>query len=389
MCPPLKKHQGKVPFTGPFSYIRTQGGDLLITISLCMIVKNEEDTLPRCLESVGGLVEEIIVVDTGSDDRTKEAALEYGAKVYDFPWVEDFSKARNFSFSKATQQYCLWLDADDVIDPEYRQGFLELKQALPPQTDVVMLPYHIAFDQSGQPTFTYYRERLIRRLSGLQWRGAVHEAVPPVGNVVYWEKAAVSHRKTRPSDPDRNLRIFEGLLSQGKELAPREQFYYARELASHGREEEAAGLWEEFLASGNGWVENQLEACRDLAQSYLRQGKEKEAFHALTRALAYGPPRAELCCDLGGWFFQRGEYPAAAFWYETALSRPREDQSGAFVSPDCYGYLPCIQLCVCHYRMGNLALSREYNQKAGTFKPDDPAYLYNERFFQGEFSKSP
>ena len=123
MCPPLKKHQGKVPFTGPFPYIRTQGGDLLITISLCMIVKNEEDTLPRCLESVGGLVEEIIVVDTGSDDRTKEAALEYGAKVYDFPWVEDFSKARNFSFSKATQQYCLWLDADDVIDPEYRQGF--------------------------------------------------------------------------------------------------------------------------------------------------------------------------------------------------------------------------------------------------------------------------
>ena len=74
-----------------------------------------------------------------------------------------------------------------------------------------------------------------------------------------------------------------------------------------------------------------------------------------------------------------------SFWYETALSRPREDRSGAFVSPDCYGYLPCIQLCICHYRMGNLALAREYNRKAGSFKPDDPAYLYNERFFRGEF----
>ena len=208
----------------------------MITISLCMIVKDEEDTLPRCLASVQGLVEEIIVADTGSSDRTVELAQEGGARVYSFPWTEDFSQARNFSFSKATQQYCLWLDADDVIDPEYREGFLQLKAGLPPQTDVVMLPYHTAFDSRGTPVLTYYRERLIRRLAGLRWQGAVHEAIPPVGNVVYWDKAAVSHRKIHPSDPDRNLRIFQSLLSQGRDLSPREQFYYARELAAHGRE---------------------------------------------------------------------------------------------------------------------------------------------------------
>ncbi len=349
-----------------------------------MIVKNEEDTLPRCLESVQGLVEEIVIVDTGSTDRTREVALAYTDKLYEFPWRDDFSAARNASFSQATQQYCLWLDADDVIDPEAREGFLELKALLPPQTDVVMLPYHTAFDEQGRPSFTYYRERLIRRLSGLSWRGAVHEAIAPVGNVVYWEKAAISHRKTRAGDPDRNLRILEGLLAQGKELSPREQFYYARELASHGRDEEAAELWEEFLASGKGWVENELEACRDLAQCYQRQGKPEEALGALTRSLRYGPPRAEVCCDLGEWFFQRGDYPTAAFWYETALTRPREDRSGAFVSPDCYGYIPLLQLCVCQYRMGNRQLAREYNRMAGMLKPDSPAYLYNERFFREE-----
>lgn len=189
-----------------------------------MIVKNEEDTLPRCLESVQGLVEEIVIVDTGSTDRTREVALAYTDKLYEFPWRDDFSAARNASFSQATQQYCLWLDADDVIDPESREGFLELKALLPPQTDVVMLPYHTAFDEQGRPSFTYYRERLIRRLSGLSWRGAVHEAIAPVGNVVYWEKAAVSHRKTRAGDPDRNLRILEGLLAQGKELSPGSSF---------------------------------------------------------------------------------------------------------------------------------------------------------------------
>ena len=247
-----------------------------------------------------------------------------------------------------------------------------------------MLPYHAAFDEGGRPVLTYYRERLIRRLSGLSFRGAVHEAVAPVGNVVTWDGAAISHRKTRPGDPDRNLRIFEGLLSQGKELSPREQFYYARELAAHGRDEEAAWLFEEFLSTGRGWVENQLQACRDLSGCLLRMGKPEEAFTALAAALRYGPPRAELCCDLGQFFFHKGDYPTAAFWYETALSRPRLDQTGAFVSPDCYGFLPCIQLCVCYYRMGNEPLAREYNRRAGNCKPDNEAFLYNERFFRGE-----
>lgn len=356
----------------------------MITISLCMIVKDEEESLPRCLASAAGLVEEIVVVDTGSADRTKEAAREFTDRVFDFPWVEDFSKARNFSFAQARSQYCLWLDADDVIDPEQREGFLALKESLPPQTDVVMLPYHAAFDEKGRPRLTYYRERLIRRLAGLRWQGAVHEAIAPVGNVVYWDGTAVSHRKEKPGDPGRNLRIFEGLLARGEVLSPRERFYYARELAAHGRDREAAAGLEGFLGEEGAWAENKLQACRDLAGCYRRLGEGEKAFAALAKALEYGPPRAELCCDLGQFFLDRGEYPAAVFWYEAALSRPREDRAGGFVLPDCYGYIPCMQLCLCHYRMGHLELARQYNRRAGAFKPDDPAFLYNERFFRGE-----
>ena len=86
-----------------------------ISISLCMIVKNEEDVLARCLDSAAPIADEIIIVDTGSEDKTTEIALSYTDKVYRFKWCDDFAAARNFSFSKATMEYCMWLDADDVI----------------------------------------------------------------------------------------------------------------------------------------------------------------------------------------------------------------------------------------------------------------------------------
>ena len=90
----------------------------MASVSLCMIVKNEEEVLARCLESVQEIVDEIIVVDTGSTDNTREIAGRYTHQVYDFAWKDDFAAARNFSFFKAHGDYCLWLDADDVIEPE-------------------------------------------------------------------------------------------------------------------------------------------------------------------------------------------------------------------------------------------------------------------------------
>ena len=89
-------------------------------VSLTMIVKNEEDHLPHCLESVRGVFDEIVVVDTGSSDRTREIAREFGAKVFDFPWIDDFAAARNEALSHATGDYVFWLDADDLVEPAER-----------------------------------------------------------------------------------------------------------------------------------------------------------------------------------------------------------------------------------------------------------------------------
>lgn len=81
----------------------------MVTISLCMIVKNEEDVIARCLESVKDLVDEINIVDTGSTDNTKKIVKQFTNRIFEFEWVHHFAQARNFSFQQATQDYILWL----------------------------------------------------------------------------------------------------------------------------------------------------------------------------------------------------------------------------------------------------------------------------------------
>ena len=355
----------------------------MCTVSLCMIVKNEEAVLARCLDSVKDLVDEIVIVDTGSTDATRAIASRYTDKVYNFTWIDDFSAARNASFSHAEMDYCLWLDADDLLLPPDREGFRALKATLGADVDVVMMRYHTAFDDAGTPTFSYYRERLVRNHPHWRWEGAIHEAIVPHGKVI-WSEVAVTHRKEGPGDRDRNLRIFEGLLSKGAVLSPRERFYYGRELYYHGRYEKAAAVLSAFWESGQGWVENRIDSCMVLSRCLRALGREEEALEALLRAMTCGVPRAELCCDIGQWWLDRGDWRCAAFWYQLALDAPRDDRSGAFVLPDCHGYIPALQLCVCWYHLGERDKAAAFNDLAEQFKPNSPQCRYNRSFFAAQ-----
>ena len=111
----------------------------MYSVSLCMIVKNEEAVIGRCLESVQGMVDEIIIVDTGSEDRTKEIVERYTDKIYDFSWRDDFAAARNYSFSLASGDFILWLDADDVILQKKKEKFMERRKALDLSVSIVMM----------------------------------------------------------------------------------------------------------------------------------------------------------------------------------------------------------------------------------------------------------
>lgn len=353
----------------------------MVTISLCMIVRDEEDVLERCLESIRDIVDEIIIVDTGSVDNTKAIASGFTDKIYDFPWIDDFAAARNFAFSKGKGEYLMWMDADDVFPAQEKRKFFDLKEELMKNPcDVVMMFYDASFDETGDATFSYYRERLIRRCPQAKWLGFVHEVIPPFGNVRYTD-IHFEHRKEKEGYSDRNLMIYEKMLQQGCNLDPREQFYYGRECYYHRNYEKAAEVFETFLKESAAWLENKLEAVRFLSYSLQALGKEEEAFAALLQGLRLAPPTGELCCDIGRYFYEREEWENAIFWYENALHAEKRADKGAFVQEECYGFLPCIQLCVCYDRLGEYERAKMYNEMAGVLKPESEAVQKNRAYF--------
>lgn len=352
----------------------------MITISLCMIVKDEEDVIARCLDSVRDLVEEIIIVDTGSKDRTKEIVKAYTSDIYDFEWIDDFSAARNYSFSKATMDYIIWLDADDIILEEDREKIKQLKQSLNPMIDIVMMKYNIGFDEQGNVTFSYFRERLVKRTKNYKWKEPVHECVEISGNVTNMD-ICITHKKMHAQVADRNLRIFENMVNKGVELSPRCLFYYSRELQYAGRYDEAITYAEKFLDSGKGWIEDNISACADLAICFKQKNDRQNRLKSLLRSFEYDTPRAEPCCEIGFFYIEVNDYQKAKFWFDLATKLKKPEQSWGFTLSDCWGFLPYIQLSVCYDRLGMLEEAVRCNDKAAEYKPQHPSVLYNKNYF--------
>lgn len=142
-------------------------------INLVMIVKNEERSLKRCLEAVKPLVDRMIVVDTGSEDRTRTIAGETGAEVYDFVWNNDFSAARNFALEQSDGDWNLVLDADEYVHPCHRR---ELEKTLTGRKGLWLggiLRYDSYLEEEGVSVSTSVLPRLLP--GGVRYSGRIHE----------------------------------------------------------------------------------------------------------------------------------------------------------------------------------------------------------------------
>ncbi len=297
----------------------------MITISLCMIVKNEEKVLARCLDSVRDLMDEIIIVDTGSNDSTKKIAEKYTDKIYDFKWNGSFADARNYSFSKATAQYIYCADADEVIDDENREKFALLKKGLLPEIDIVQMYYCNQMEYNT--IYNYDRElrpKLYKRVRNFTWVNPIHEAVA-LQPMIYDSDIEIIHRPTG-FHASRDLIAFEKMYTDGLYMDARLHTLYAKELLIAGEKSNllrSIPFFEKSLSDVTRSADSLMEAYCVLTRAYRIKGDSVNFFkYALRAVTTEGEGCAEVCLELALYFRSVKDEEEEQIWLHAALSAP-------------------------------------------------------------------
>jgi glycosyltransferase involved in cell wall biosynthesis len=299
--------------------------------SLCMIVKNEEKTLADCLEGLKNVMDEIIIVDTGSNDRTKEIASVYTPYIYDFEWCDDFAAARNFAFSKATGDYIYSADADEIIDSDNQKKLQALKQALLPEVEIVQMIY-VTRDKN-HPTENFernYRPKLFKRLRSFTWIEPVHETIN-LNPVVFDSDIEIIHMP-RGSHAGRDLKLFEKVVSTLADnhfMSDRLNMMYIRELykaGELGNLENSLEYMELLLANKS--AQNDSVACRQivavLMKTYRLKGDGVSLLKLCLKPEAF-VANAEMCMELGHYFMDNNDYNEAAEWFYRAANEAESE----------------------------------------------------------------
>lgn len=338
----------------------------MITISMCMIVKNEERLLARCLDSAAGIMDEIIIVDTGSTDKTKEIAARYTDKIYDFEWIQDFAAARNFAFSKASMAYIYSADADEVFDDQNRQAFRQLKETLLPEVDIVQMYYANQLDFGT--IYNYDKElrpKLFKRLRTFTWAEPIHEQVI-LEPVIYDSDVTIMHMP-ESSHKDRDLASFARLAASGERLSKRLHNIYARELFVSGEDKDFLEAGAFFEASCQD-TERSLDEIREascVAARAARIGRDTGKFfkYALKAVACEGC--AEICCELGRYFLEQGDLDEAIVWFYNGAY-----ETESILNIHSSGDIPLAGLAKCYELAGNGKQAREYAALAAAWKPE-------------------
>lgn len=338
----------------------------MAAISLCMIVKNEEKVLARCLDSIMDLMDEIIIVDTGSVDRTKEIARKYTDKVYDFPWINDFSAARNFAFSKASCEYIYSADADEVLDEENHEKFRLLKETLVPEVEIVQMYYGNQLSYGTVYNFDReLRPKLFKRMRGFQWIEPVHETVRLLP-VVFDSDIEITHRP-HESHAGRDIQIFEKIVQGGEKLSDRLFTMYAKELLISGSKEQlkrAENYFTQTADGGETGPEQMKEAlCVVVRSARLRGDYLKMYRYAMKGVTDEGI--SEVCFELGEYYYSAKDYKEASIWYYNAAY-----ETSSILNIHAGGDLPLRGLSKCYEALGIKEQAEEYRKAAEEWKAE-------------------
>jgi GT2 family glycosyltransferase/tetratricopeptide (TPR) repeat protein/SAM-dependent methyltransferase len=351
------------------------GGGLLLVpqtlhLSLCMIVRDNARTIGPALESIRPWVDEMVVVDTGSQDGTPRIADRLGARLFRFPWCDDFSAARNESLRQARGRWVFWMDSDDTIDEANGRVLRELarRPAAPSLLGYVM---KVRCPDGGGHGADDYTEvdhlKLFRNLPHLRFEGRIHEQIIPAinraGGTWEWTDLFVVHSGSDHSPEgqakklERDLRI----LHQELQVAPEHPFVLFN-LGMTYRDGRRFAEAERYLRQSlryAGPQESHLRKAYSLLVDCCRQqGRADDAWEACAEGLRRFPEDAELCYLQAGLLQERGRYAEAVRVYR-GLFHPANGRHFSSRNRGITGFLARQNLAVAYTGMGDLGSAEE------------------------------
>ncbi|HIE12880.1 MAG TPA: glycosyltransferase [Desulfotomaculum sp.] len=346
------------------------------TIGLAMIVRDEEENLANCLKSVQGLVDEIVVVDTGSADRTVEIARRYTDKVFLYHWHNDFSAARNFAITRTGSDWILSLDADEQLDAV--PADLRVLANNDSGYEAYLLPLCNRTPESTSDYSRFPVLRFFRNSAEYRFRGRIHEqvTVSRPGVVGIAERPVIWHQSRSGKERNRKRGRNLTLLRRSAAAEPNNpflQYYLGVEWLGLGKAAKALPCLQESCARlTDTQVLFRAPAVRFLVICLKTLGKIDEAICVCIEESLRYPAYTDLFFEGGVLFEQRGEYEIAIKWFKEAINCGRPPAIFSHTN-GTESFLSLYHLGYCHEKLGRPKPAKDYYEHALS---SEPGYIY-------------
>jgi len=325
-------------------------------ISVCMIVKNEERFLEQCLNSIKNLADEIIIADTGSTDRTKEIARKFTDKIFDYEWKNDFSEARNFSLSKATKDWILSIDADEVISPLDFDKIRNLTEK--PEANAYFSIWRDYTNESGQIGWqssekdiypeskkangyaAYSTVRLFQNFKGYKFQGKIHEIVENsikeqkgtmfLSSIVIHHFGNIMRKKGEIFDKkEKYSNMLKEKLSS-EDDSGKEKFFVLFELARELMIKKDFDGAKDALEKSISFNPDFADSLSVLSSIKIMEKKFDEAETLLKRAVGLNPLDSDIHANLGVIYSEQGNFQKAVRKFGRAIELNSMDADNYF-----------------------------------------------------------
>ena len=353
-----------------------------MSVTAALIVANEERTLGRCLESIKDRVDEIVVVDTGSRDRTKDIAREYTDRVYDFVWRRYFAAAREFSFDRSPTDWVFWVDADDVVvDAQLIRDQLE---DVPHGVKGFYWKYLYSHDECGNTTCELWRERCVRNDHTFKWVGRVHEVLVPAhpARLERSHEVLIVHRPdpARRRHSRRNLDLLREEIAHHLDPPARLLLYLGYEYRDLGDLERARYYLESYVRRST-WDEEKYLAEVELARLHRHDADYHAAIESALQALKILPNWPHAYFSLGESYYCLQDWPKVVEWIELGRRLPIPETI-CITNPMDVRYRWIIHYANALYHVGRVKDALKWTEAALEICPGATWHIENDRFFR-------